>query len=59
MLLPITNVCLQVSSVKGESTEEKVLGLAQDVKEHLPELIDYENTLRYVLSFILLRGPLF
>jgi len=35
----------QVSSVKGESTEEKVLGLAQDVKEHLPELIDYENTL--------------
>ena len=36
----------QVSNLKGESTEEKVLGLAQDVKEHLPELIDYENTLR-------------
>ncbi|KAL5251273.1 hypothetical protein ACHWQZ_G016836 [Mnemiopsis leidyi] len=35
----------QVSSVKGESTEDKVLGLSQDVKEHLPELIDYENTL--------------
>jgi hypothetical protein len=37
---------VQVSSLKGESTEDKVLALSQDVKEHLPELIDYENTLR-------------
>ena len=39
---------LQVSSLKGESTEDKVLGLAQDVKEHLPELIDYDNTVRWI-----------
>ena len=38
----------QVSNKEGESTESKVMGLAQDVREHLPELIDYNNTLRYL-----------